>query len=130
MEMKKEVKNWLDSADYDLVTAEHMFKTGRYIYTVFMCHLALEKVLKAKVEEVTGKTPPKTHNLRYLIKLSGLELPEEMFNFLSKLSDVSVPTRYPEDFAKLVETYDKKMAETYLAKTKEAFQWIKNCIGS
>ena len=107
-----------------------MFKTGRYIYTVFMCHLASEKVLKAKVEEVTGKTPPKTHNLRYLIKLSGLKLPEEMFNFLSKLSDVSVPTRYPEDFAKLVETYDKKMAETYLTKTKEVFQWIRNCIGS
>jgi len=58
------------------------------------------------------------------------ELPEEMFNFLSKLSDVSVPTRYPEDFAKLVETYDKKMAETYLTKTKEVFQWIRNCIGS
>jgi HEPN domain-containing protein len=128
--MKKEVKNWLDSADYDLETAEYMFKTGRYIYTIFMCHLALEKVLKAKVQEVTGETPPRTHNLRYLIKLSGLDLPEEMFNFLSKLSDVSVPTRYPEDFAKLVEAYDKNVAETYLAKAKEVFQWIKNCIES
>lgn len=47
--MRKEVQNWLDSANYDLETAEHMFKTGRYIYTVFMCHSALEKVLKVKL---------------------------------------------------------------------------------
>jgi HEPN domain-containing protein len=55
--VKKEIKNWLDSSQYDLETAEHMFNTGRYIYTVFMCHLAIEKALKAKVEEVTNKTP-------------------------------------------------------------------------
>jgi len=90
--MKKEVKNWLDSAQYDLETAEHMFKAEKYIYTIFMCHLAIEKVLKAKVEEITAKTPPKIHNLRYLVKLSGLEPPEEIFNFLSKLSEVSIPT--------------------------------------
>ena len=53
--MRKEVKNWLDSARYDLEVAGHLLRTGSYIYTVFMCHLALEKVLKAKVEEVTGK---------------------------------------------------------------------------
>ncbi|MGE5443763.1 MAG: HEPN domain-containing protein [Ignavibacteriales bacterium] len=68
--MKKGVKNWLESAQYDLETAEHMLKTGRYIYTVFMCHLALEQVLKAKVEEVTGRTPPRTHDLGYLMELA------------------------------------------------------------
>ncbi|MEA2005564.1 MAG: HEPN domain-containing protein [Acidobacteriota bacterium] len=123
--MKKEVKNWLDSARYDLETAEHILKAGRYVYTIFMCHLAIEKVLKAKVEEITGKTPPKVHNLRYLAKLSGLEPPEEMLNFLSKLSEVSIPTRYPEDFIQLKRTYTKKLAQDYLRQTKEAFEWIK-----
>ncbi|MFQ6083165.1 MAG: HEPN domain-containing protein [Candidatus Aminicenantia bacterium] len=128
--MKKEIKNWVDSAKYDFETAEHMFNAGRYIYTIFMCHLALEKILKAKVEEITGKTPPKTHNLRYLIKLSGLEPPEDIFNFLSKLSDVSIPTRYPEDFGELLESYDQKAAKNYLIQTKEAFEWIKKSFKS
>lgn len=126
--MNKEVKNWLDSAEYDLETAGHLFTAGRYIYTIFMCHLALEKLLKAKVEEISGKTPPKTHNLRYLVKLSGLEPPEEMFNFLSKLTDVSIPTRYPEDFAGLVKSYNQKAAETYLTQSREAFVWIKQSL--
>lgn len=126
--MKKEVKNWLDSAQYDLETAEHMFNAGRYIYTIFMCHLSLEKLLKAKVEEITSKTPPKTHNLRYLLKLSLLEPSQEIIDFLSKLSDVSIPTRYPEDFSELEKSYDKKAAKTYLSHTKEVFEWIRKSI--
>jgi HEPN domain-containing protein len=126
--MRREVKNWVDSAQYDLETAENMVSAKRHIYTIFMCHLALEKILKAKVEEITGKTPPRTHNLRYLVKLSGLEPSEEMFNFLSKLSDVSIPTRYPEDFSDLKKSYNQKAARTYLFHTKEAFEWIKKSL--
>jgi len=37
----------------------------------------LEKVLKAKVEEVTAKTPPKTHDLEYLVGLAGLSPDED-----------------------------------------------------
>jgi HEPN domain-containing protein len=128
--MEKEVKNWLESAQYDLETAEQMLNTSRYIYTIFMCHLAVEKILKAKVGEITGEVPPKTHNLRYLVKLSGLEPPEEMFVFLSELSDVSIPTRYPEDFSNLKNSYNKKAARIYLNKTKETFEWIRKSLKS
>lgn len=126
--MKKEVKNWLESAQYDLETAEQMLNTGKYIYTIFMCHLSVEKILKAKVGEITGKIPPKTHNLRYLVKLSGLEPSEEIFIFLSELSDVSIPTRYPEDFSNLRSSYDKDAAKIYLNKTKETFEWIRKSL--
>ncbi len=126
--MKKEVKNWLDSAQYDLETAERMLNAGSYIYTIFMCHLAVEKILKAKVGEITGRIPPKTHNLRYLVKLSALEIPEDMFVFLSELSDVSIPTRYPEDFNNLKKSYNKKAAKIYLSKTKDTFEWIRKSL--
>ena len=95
-----------------------------------MCHLAIEKILKAKVREVADKTPPRTHNLRYLIKLSNLEPSEEILVFLSELSDVSIPTRYPEDFSNLRDSYDENAAQNYLQKTKEAFNWIKESLKS
>jgi len=41
--MKFATKNWIDTANYDLKTAEAMLKSRRYIYVVFMCHLAVEK---------------------------------------------------------------------------------------
>jgi len=62
--------------------------------------------------------------LRHLADLSELDFPAEIFEFVSVLSEVSVRTRYPDDFAKLMETYDRPVATRYLRQTREAFQWI------
>ena len=123
--MSKQVENWIASAQYDLKTADHMFTTHRYIYTIFMCHLAIEKLLKAKVQKNTKKIPPRTHNLRYLVEISKTTLPDQSLEFISKLSDVSIVTRYPEDFNKLLKVYTKKVAHEYLKLTKKVFIWIK-----
>lgn len=86
-----------------------MFSTGRYIYVVFMCHLSVEKLLKAIVSECSDELPPKTHNLRYLVKLGGISIDEEHRKILDVLNTASVPTRYPDDFAKLKKQFTKEM---------------------
>lgn len=58
IKMRRETENWLKMVDYDIATAGHMQESGRYIYVVFMCHLAIEKMLKAIVSEATGESPP------------------------------------------------------------------------
>ncbi len=70
IKMNKSIANWLKSSQYDLKTAEHMLKTGRYIYVLFMCHLSVEKLLKALYETTLKKVAPKTHNLIYLLNAS------------------------------------------------------------
>lgn len=47
MDKKEKVEYWLDIADYDLETAKSMLTSGRYLYVVFMCQQAIEKLLKA-----------------------------------------------------------------------------------
>jgi len=42
----KAAEEWFKQAEYDYQTASAMFDSGRYIYTVFMCHLSVEKILK------------------------------------------------------------------------------------
>ena len=128
--MKKGVKNWLESAQYDLETAEHMLKTGRYIYTVFMCHLALEKVLKAKVEEVTDRIPPRTHDLEYLMELEKLSSDEDTERFIAEITNLSIVTRYPSDFQRMLKDFSRKRTELIWTKTKEVFQGIKKSIKS
>ena len=71
--MKKTTKNWLQSANYDLKTANTLFKSKHYIYVVFMCHLALEKTLKAILTEMFEELPPYTHNLNRLIELCKID---------------------------------------------------------
>jgi len=43
----KSVVNWIESSTYDIKTADYMFETKRYVYVLFMCHLATEKLIKA-----------------------------------------------------------------------------------
>lgn len=99
--MKKATLNWLLSAEYDLKTAATLLKNRRYIYVVFMCHLALEKTLKAVLSEMYKELPPYTHNLNRLLEMGNISLPEEFQDFINKINLQSVPTRYPEDFKRL-----------------------------
>lgn len=123
--MNKSIANWIKSSQYDLKTAEHMLKTGRYIYVLFMCHLSVEKLLKALYEAVLGKNAPKTHNLIYLLKASEIELSEKHLETLESLNDLSIVTRYPEDIDAMVKAFKRKKVEDYLKKTKELLRWLK-----
>jgi HEPN domain-containing protein len=123
--LRKDTRNWIALAEYDYETAVHLLKTGRYLYVVFLCHLALEKVLKAHVTEVTQTIPIKTHDLIYLVKKSGMEIPLAYLEFIGKINTASIPTRYPEDLQLAVRDYPKSIAKEYLCQTQEIIQWLK-----
>ena len=46
MDNKEIFEEWYFQSDYDLETAFDMFRSGRMVYCIFMCHLSLEKALK------------------------------------------------------------------------------------
>lgn len=123
--MRSDTSNWVALAEYDIETARHLLKTGRYLYVVFMCHLALEKMLKAHVTEVTQAVPAKSHDLIYLMKKSNLTLPQSYLEFLGKINSASIPTRYPEDLQQAVKEYPKPVARDYLQETQEVPEWLK-----
>lgn len=123
--MQRDTDNWIASAEYDLETARHMFKSERYLYVVFMCHLALEKMLKAHVAEVTKMIPAKTHDLVYLVSKAQLKLSADQLDFVGKINNASIPTRYPDDLKKMVKDYSKDIAAAYLKKTAEVILWLK-----
>ena len=126
--MKEGTANWLLSMEYDLKTAAALLKDKRYIYVVFMCHLAIEKALKAILSEKFKELPPYTHNLNRLTELGNIALPDAYQVFIDKINLQSIPTRYPEDFKKLSKEFNKKIAEDYLKQTKGVIKWLKQNI--
>ena len=123
--MKKAAKNWIATSEYDLETAGHMLKSGRHLYVIYMCHLSLEKLLKAIVAENQEDLPPKTHNLYHLTKCIDLDIPVQFRQLFADINAASLPVRYPEDLEKLSAQYNKEVAQTYLKQTKECHQWLK-----
>ena len=122
---KDSINNWIKSSNYDIRTAENMLKTGRYIYVLFMCHLSVEKLLKALYEVVLKKILPKTHNFVYLSKSIGFEIPEKFLSTIESLNDLSIVTRYPEDMDSLVKAFKKERVAEYLNRTKALLKWLK-----
>ncbi len=123
--MENKFDEWYFQSDYDLETAVDMFKSGRNVYCIFMCHLSLEKALKGLLIKRTDEFPSKTHSLIYFADKLGLDMSDSNYEFLFMLNKISVPTRYPEDLRKLFLTYSKERTESILNQTKEVQLWIK-----
>lgn len=121
----KAVLNWIKSSDYDLATAAGVLKTKHYVYVIFFCHLAIEKLLKALVAKITKRIPPKTHDLLLLLRLSDIDLPEKYQILIARLNSVSIPTRYPDDISKLARQYNRAAADRYLKEATNFLRWLK-----
>ena len=118
-------EEWIKQADYDMDTAQAMFDACRYCYAVFMCHLALEKALKALYLQKTGEAPPKTHNLVFLAEKAELSLSEADADFVFEINRVSLLTRYPEEIDKLQQEFPKSKTQTILLRGRQVLQWLK-----
>lgn len=123
--MDKQSQEWLKQAEYDIDTAEYMFKGRRFFYAVFMCHLSIEKLLKGLYQEKVKQIPPKVHNLVYLLNKIGIKPDENIGRFIIKLNEASVVTRYPENIEKLQKDYTESVVKDLLIKSKESLEWIK-----
>ncbi len=108
--MKYATKNWIATANYDFKTAEAMLKSNRYIYVVFMCHLSIEKMIKAIISTEVKGLPPKSHSLLYLSKKASVQFSENLQEFIEQLDNVSIITRYPEDLKKISKEFNKDKA--------------------
>lgn len=90
-----------------------------------MCHLCIEKIIKAQYVKRQDKVAPKSHNLLWLAKEIKLEFPENLYKFVFQLNDASLPARYPQELKSSIKLYSKEVTEDILKKTKELHQWIK-----
>jgi HEPN domain-containing protein len=125
MKVSEKIEYWVDIADYDMKTARALHKSGRYLYTVFMCQQAIEKILKAIHLHKSSKDAPLSHNLVYLQGLLKFNLKEDHLKLLAELTAYYIEGRYPSYKAKLSKLVDKKKSTEILKKSGELYKWLK-----
>lgn len=126
MENSENITYWLELSLYDLETAEALLEKKKFLYVGFMCHQSIEKILKGYYRKNTGKTPPYTHNLSYLLKNSGLynSLSDEQKDIIDTLEPLNIEARYPTYKDKLIKSLTAEKCKHILSKTKELYKWI------
>ncbi len=121
--MKDETRAWVRLAEDDLKAAGLMLEEGFYPQCVFHCHEAVEKILKGLwVEHTSQGIPPKIHDLPALAKQAGLSPSGEQTEFLGKLAEQYLPTRYGD----VVVEYPREVAENYYRQTEELLSWLRH----
>lgn len=126
--MGKATKYWIDHARYDLDTAKAMFESGRYLYVLFCCQQAVEKMLKALIAHKTQQLPPRVHQLVRLAEAAGLEVDEDQADFLRELSVYYIQTRYPEETAAQGLGIKAETARKILDRTEETTKWLESML--
>jgi len=127
MTPEEKIQYWIEISSYDLETAKSLMQVKRYLYVGFMCHQAIEKILKGYYFKVHQKTPPYSHNLPTLSEASGIyaEMSDEYKDFLDFLTPLNVKARYPSYKKKVLEILDENRCKEILIKTEELYLWIK-----
>jgi HEPN domain-containing protein len=127
--LKKEIMAfWLNSAESDLTTADHLFEKLDYHYCLFFGHLALEKAIKALFVNNKNANPPYKHSLSLLAEKAGLELTDEQESFLEIVTDFNIEARYPDIKMSFIKRCTKEYTEDYLNKIKDFFAWLKTLL--
>jgi HEPN domain-containing protein len=122
---------WLDLCDDDLMTAQALLKSERFLHMGFFCHMIAEKALKAIIAENTDEVPLKTHDLAKLADRGGIweSISDEQKELFKKLTPLQIEARYPEYKERIAATLTKNFCKKLLSETEEFLCWIKAQLG-
>jgi HEPN domain-containing protein len=82
MDTRQIVLYWIKEAQEDIPVADHLFAAGDFTYSLFFCHLFIEKLLKALVVARTAAHAPPIHNL--IVLAENALLPRRIENLCAK----------------------------------------------
>jgi HEPN domain-containing protein len=105
---------------------QSLFKLKHYAHALFLCHLVLEKVLKALVLKRTQQLAPQIHDLRRLAEKAGLDFTEEQRKELDIISTFNIRARYDDTKRTFYQKATQAYATRYLKIIEELYTWLLN----
>ena len=125
MTKKEYIQYWVEAAKKDGDLADKIFASGDYVYTLFFCHLYLEKLCKALwVHTNAENVPPKTHNLMFLLNASNVALNESEETFFTEMNVWQLEGRCPDYQFGIYKLCTKQFTEPLLQQTKQYAKWL------
>lgn len=126
MTREEKVQYWLDIAIEDLDLAEFLFASRRWLYSAFMCHQVIEKMLKAYWTATCDDVPPYIHEHKRLSEFCGLygQMSEDQRYFLEEIRPMNIEARYPDYKRSIANSLNEDKISMIVEQTKQLQQWI------
>ncbi|SPD74612.1 conserved hypothetical protein [uncultured Desulfobacterium sp.] len=126
--MQKEdlLRYWIDSSDRDFQAMVHLFEKGDYVWSLFVGHLVIEKLLKAWYVQNIANSPPYIHDLVRLAEKGGLSIDEEQKDVLDTISTFNLKARYDDFKMEFHRKCSQGFTEKWFNTIKEFRIWIRD----
>ena len=105
-----------------------MLKANHRLYVGFLCHLAIEKTLKAYWVDQKKTAPPFTHDLALLADRTGIlkEMDERLTTVMDFLEPLHIEGRYPTEKSRLLRVLTAKKCAWLMTETQRLHRWIRS----
>lgn len=123
MGQKQIIESLIFRSEKDITTTKDLFRLKHYDWSLFVWHLAVEKILKAKIVSL-DKPILFTHDLTRLAKEAEIPLNKEFIGKLNEITTFNIEVRY--DDYKL--SFYKKATKDYAQKWGKICEEIHNFI--
>lgn len=118
------VKRWLDSAKRNVSDAKANFKVKRYDWSLFIWHLAIEKVIKA-IYLSKGIQFPYIHDLSRLVDKLNLKVDESMKDDLDEITTFCTEARYDDVKYALYKKATEKYSKIWVNKCEKYYKFFR-----
>ena len=125
MTKEEVIQFWLESSDKDFQTMDHLYESGDYMWSLFIGHLVIEKLLKAYYIQTIDESYPMIHNLLRIAEKAGLDLNEEQQIFFSTVTGFNINARYDDYKQSFYQKCTREFAANWIEKIKKQRLWIK-----
>ena len=124
------IKHWLVSAEDNFRSMQNMFTSGEFVWSLFVGHLCIEKLLKACFVKSVDTAVPRIHDLYKLADRCGLEMTEEQKDALQYVNLFNIEARYEEYKREFYQKCTRAFTEKNIATIKELRTWLLEKINS
>lgn len=127
MERDQIVKSLISKAEKDIKTATDLFQLKHYDWSLFIWHLALEKILKASLL-AQNQTIIYTHDLSRLAKKAKINLTAEEIKQLNEITTFNIEARYDDYKLSFYKKATREYTEKWMKLSMYLFQKVKKSL--
>ncbi|MBW8330950.1 MAG: HEPN domain-containing protein [Prolixibacteraceae bacterium] len=128
IDIEKIFNHWITTSDKDYTTMIHLYEVKDYHWSLFIGHIVIERLLKAKIVKTTGDHAPFTHDLRRLAKLSKIDFQSIQFGWLDTITTFNLNARYDSYKQAFYEKCTSEFTSEWISNIKELRSWIKQAL--
>ncbi len=123
-DIDKIVGHWLDSAEQNYQTMQHMIDSNDYSWALFLGHLVIEKTLKSLYVKKLHRHAFFTHDLLRLASKIGLDIPDEYEEWFDEITTFNLNARYDNYKQEFYRLCTKEFSEFWISRIETLKQWL------